>query len=99
MFFRNKDKERQSKNADKVSAQERKPAPGTEIRYDPNLVGELKEDHETLLDLYSDIKSAFEAEKFDAIPRKLDDFRSVLQQHLLTEIFALYLSISHVQRR
>lgn len=66
-------------------------APGTEIRYSPELVDMLKGDHQKMLALYGDIKATFEAKDFHAVSRMLEEFKSTLQTHLLTENIRLYI--------
>lgn len=95
MFFFNKGKKGKPANPAAERPQESKCAPGTRIHFDPNLVGELKEDHQALLALYDDIKSTFESKQYGELPNKLDEFRSTLQQHLLTENVRLYIYLAH----
>ncbi|NIP74050.1 MAG: hemerythrin domain-containing protein [Gammaproteobacteria bacterium] len=93
MFFRNKNRRQTGKEDGR---QEYKPAPGTDIRFDPDLINQLKGDHQALLKLYGEIKSAFDAQKYDTVAKKLGDFRSALQAHLLTENIRLYIYLSHM---
>lgn len=66
-------------------------APGTEIRYSPELIDLLKQDHKQLLSLYTDVQNAFERNEFAAVSEKLEKFKSNLQSHLLTENIRLYI--------
>lgn len=66
-------------------------APGTEIRYAPELVDALKTDHQTLLGLYGEIQQAFDDKDYDAVSKMLEKFKSGLQGHLLTENVRLYI--------
>ena len=66
-------------------------APGTEINFHPELVPQLKKDHQNLLNLYGQIKAAFDKGDYVQVSRKLDDFRTGLQGHLLTENVRLYI--------
>lgn len=66
-------------------------APGTEIRYHPELIDQLKSDHQALLGLYGEIKTAFDAGDYATVSQKLDALRSGLQGHLLTENVRLYI--------
>jgi hypothetical protein len=70
-------------------------APGTEIYYDPVLVVELKQDHQRLLGLYVRIKEQFERGDLAALTEGLEEFRLLLQSHLLTEKIRLYIYLEH----
>ncbi|WP_303901238.1 hemerythrin domain-containing protein [Thiohalomonas denitrificans] len=71
--------------------QEYAPAPGTQIRYDPALVNSLEQDHQKLLRIYTAIKEAFDAGDYETVSARLNEFRAVLQGHLLTENVRLYI--------
>jgi len=66
-------------------------APGTEIRYHPELIAQLQSDHQTLIGLYGEIQAAFDAGDYAGVSEKLDAFRTGLQGHLLTENVRLYI--------
>lgn len=66
-------------------------APGTQIRYHPDLVDQLMTDHQKLLGIYGEIQAAFQAGNYPLVSQKLDEFRSGLQGHLLTENVRLYI--------
>jgi hemerythrin-like domain-containing protein len=66
-------------------------APGTEIRYAPELVDSLKGDHQQLLSLYGEIQDAFGRQEYQAVSEQLEIFKSNLQSHLLTENVRLYI--------
>lgn len=66
-------------------------APGTEIRYHPELIDQLEEDHRKLLGIYGTIKEAFDAGEYAQVSTLLDQFRGALQGHLLTENVRLYI--------
>ncbi len=66
-------------------------APGTEIRYAPDLIDSLKGDHQALLILYGEIQEAFDQKDYPAVSEKLETFKSGLQSHLLTENVRLYI--------
>ena len=72
-----------------------KPAPGTSIFYDPELIPKLKKDHSDLLNLYNRIDAALSKERFQSIPQLLSEFRSGLQAHLLVENVRLYVYLRH----
>lgn len=69
-------------------------APGTEIRYSPTLIEELKGDHQHLFAAYMSIKSSFDKGDLEAVSRQLNDFRFDLHNHLLTENVRLYIYLS-----
>lgn len=71
-------------------------APGSEIRYSPTLVDELKNDHKNLVNLYLAIKTDFDNGNYQAVSAKLNQFRSGLQGHLLTENVRFYIYIDRV---
>ncbi|MDP2762804.1 MAG: hemerythrin domain-containing protein [Sideroxyarcus sp.] len=71
-------------------------APGSEIRYSPTLVEELKSDHKDLIKLYTQIKADFDRGDYKAVPFRLDEFRVKLQGHLLTENVRFYVYIDRV---
>ncbi|SCZ58485.1 hemerythrin domain-containing protein [Thiohalomonas denitrificans] len=66
-------------------------APGTEIRYSPELVEKLKEDHKDLIELYGQIAEEFAQADYKAVSQSLARFRGLLQGHLLTENVRLYI--------
>lgn len=66
-------------------------APGTEIRYSPTLIAELKGDHQKLFAAYMSIKASFDQGDFAAVSQKLNEFRFELHNHLLTENVRLYI--------
>lgn len=77
-------------------AKEALEAPGTKIRYDPQLIDKFKNDHHQLLGLFGGIKSAFDAGNYALVAENLDKFRSGLQAHLLVENVRLYIYLEHM---
>jgi hypothetical protein len=75
------------------------PAPGTEIRYSPELIPQLQGDHAALLALYGEIQQAFGAENYPEVSRQLNEFRTLLQGHLLTENVRLYIYLDRMLGR
>ena len=71
-------------------------APGTEIRYSPTLINELQSDHQQLLGVYMAIKASFEAGDYPTVSEKLNEFRTGLQGHLLTENVRLYIYLDRM---
>ncbi|MCW8956215.1 MAG: hemerythrin domain-containing protein [Gammaproteobacteria bacterium] len=78
--------------------QEYKVAPGTSIHYDPELINNLKKDHQELLAIYTDIKALFDAGDYITVSSRLADLRTGLQGHLLTENLKLYIYLEHMLR-
>ncbi len=68
-------------------------APGTEIRYSPTLINELKNDHQQLLGAYMAIKTSFDQGNYSAVSQLLTEFRFGLHNHLLTENVRLYIYV------
>ncbi|MBI4753907.1 MAG: hemerythrin domain-containing protein [Betaproteobacteria bacterium] len=66
-------------------------APGTEIHYHPELIGQLTADHHKLLAIHDDIARALAMRDFPRISGKLEELRSGLTGHLLTENVRLYI--------
>lgn len=89
------------KKAETPSAQKEQfaPAPGTEIRYSADLIPLLQKDHADLLSFYGEIQNAFEAQKYETVSRQLNEFKSLLQGHLLTENIRLYIYLDHMLGR
>lgn len=90
MFGLFKDKSKDNAEAT-VGREQYAPAPGTEIRYDPALVDTLKQEHQQLLGIYTAISEAFRANDYDTVSARLNQFRTALQAHLLTENVRLYI--------
>ena len=88
-FFSKKSKAEPNEN--KSNTDNYAAAPGTEIRYAPDLVDNLKNDHQTLLSLYGEIQADFDNQDYPAVSNKLEKFKSGLQGHLLTENVRLYI--------
>ncbi|MBZ0126685.1 MAG: hemerythrin HHE cation-binding protein [Rhodocyclales bacterium] len=72
-----------------------KAAPGTAIRFHPELVAELKHDHQVLLTLFASIQSAFKEGRLQAVVEHLEAFRTSIQSHLLKENVRLYIYLEH----
>lgn len=70
-------------------------APGTQIRYDPKLVVQLKHEHQALLNLFVATQSAFMEEDLHAVVAHLEAFRIAIQSHLLKESVRLYIYLEH----
>ncbi|MGH8857993.1 MAG: hemerythrin domain-containing protein [Polaromonas sp.] len=60
------------------------------IRFDPGLIGKLKDDHQELFRLYGDLVASKDKGDFAAIPQLLQDFKLMLQTHLMVENVRFY---------
>lgn len=92
-FFKKKGESKQEAPA--TATPQNNTAPGTEIRYHPELIDQLKSDHQALLGLYGEIHAAFDASDYAKVSQKLDAFSSGLRDHLLTENVRLYIYLDH----
>jgi hypothetical protein len=79
------------KKEDKAAAHT---APGTSIHFDPHLIERLTGDHRRLLEIYKHVQAALGKGDFVAVKRQLGDFRTALQEHLLTENVKFYVYVS-----
>lgn len=70
-------------------------APGTAIHFHPELVGKLQQDHQALLRLYTQTRTAARSGDVVQAARHLEEFRILLQDHLLTENVRLYVYLEH----
>jgi len=70
-------------------------APGTQIAYSPELIGQLKGDHQRLLELFGHISAAFAGSDLAAAARLLGEFRRGILSHLLTENVRFYIYLEH----
>ncbi len=70
-------------------------APGTGIHHDPDLVEAFKEDHRLLLEIFGAIDAARRAGDLLTAQTRLEQFRMVLQDHLLKENVRLYVYLEH----
>lgn len=71
-------------------------APGTRIHHDPALIESLKEDHRLLLDAFQAIDRARQAGDLMTVQTRLDQFRMMIQDHLLKENVRLYIYLEHL---
>lgn len=71
-------------------ATEYAPAPGTEIRYSPELIREFELEHKRFFSLHDNILSAQRRGDFTTIPPLLSEFEAALTGHLLSERVRLY---------
>lgn len=70
-------------------------APGTHIAYSPELIDELKADHHHLLQIFGAIGAAHAAGDMAETASLLEQFRSVLGEHLLKENVRFYIYLEH----
>lgn len=70
-------------------------APGTAIHFHPELVGKLQQDHQALLRIYTQTQAAARRGDVVQAAHHLEEFRILLQSHLLTENVRLYVYLEH----
>lgn len=70
-------------------------APGTDIHHHPDLIARFMQDHQELLRLFGAVKEAAEVGNVTVAAERLEDFRTALQGHLLTENIRLYVYLEH----
>lgn len=71
------------------------PAPGTSIGYSPELVVHLEADHVKLGETFTAIDQTFKSGDLRATVAHLEEFRTEIQAHLLTENVRLYIYLEH----
>jgi hypothetical protein len=62
-----------------------------QIQFQPDLIDHLVADHRRLLEVYGEIKTAFDAADYKQVSQGLDELRRNLQGHLLTENVRMYI--------
>lgn len=62
-----------------------------QIQFQPDLIDHLVADHRRLLEVYGEIKKAFDAADYKHVSQGLDELRRGLQGHLLTENVRMYI--------
>ena len=70
-------------------------APGTAIHYHPELIDQLKHDHQVLLTQFGAVQKAFGEGRLQAVVEHLETFRTTIQSHLLMENVRLYIYLEH----
>lgn len=70
-------------------------APGTHIAYHPDLISQLQGDHKKLLGIFGNIQNTFNTGDLAGTAIVLEEFRSAIQGHLLTENIKLYIYLEH----
>lgn len=71
-------------------------APGTRIRHDPELIVSLKDDHGRLFTHFQAIAAAGKLGDLAAVQGLLNQFRTMIQDHLLKENVRLYVYLEHL---
>jgi hypothetical protein len=71
-------------------------APGTRIRFHPQLITKLTADHRLLLSLFGETSKAAARGDVETAAKWLETFRVELQGHLLTENVRLYVYLQHM---
>lgn len=70
-------------------------APGTHIAYSPELVDELKQEHQQLIAVFQGIAEAFGEGDLAETCRRLETFRGGILAHLLKENVRFYIYLEH----
>jgi len=87
------------KDSQQQAPQERAPAPrhapGTQISYSPDLIPQLKGEHQQLLELFGMVNNAFAKNDLALTAKFLENFRRGIQSHLLTENIRFYIYLEH----
>ena len=92
-FFK---KKRVKKAAPVQSVSSEGSAGDSSIPYQSDLIEEMKSEHVSLLDLYTDIKIASEMKNFKKVSTTLKEFRGELEDHLIKENVSLYIYLRHL---
>ncbi len=69
------------------------PAPqgnGGSVDFDAELTAQLKEEHRSLLAVFTGIKKAYQAQDFAGVTKGLQQFQTALNMHLAVENFKFY---------
>ncbi len=71
------------------------PLPGTELNFYPDLIDNLKDDHQNLLAIYTAMGEALENENFSQLTELFNQFKVQLHRHILKENLKLYIYLTH----
>ena len=71
------------------------PAPGTHIGYSASLIAHLEADHVKLAEIFTAIDQSFKKGHLSVVVTYLEEFRTEIQAHLLTENVRLYIYLEH----
>jgi len=92
-FLKKKNKKvdvQDNSGSQQVASHSHAAAPGTEIRYNPNLIGKLEDDHQALLKIFGEINAAVTAANYSLVAEKLKEFKRGFLDHILVENVSLY---------
>ncbi|MCW8906112.1 MAG: hemerythrin domain-containing protein [Sedimenticola sp.] len=78
-----------------VSGTEPDSPPLEGIRYDPDLIGTLKEDHQVLLEHYQRIADKAAENRYREVRAELGQFKTLFHSHILVENVKLYVYLNH----
>lgn len=78
---------------------ERLAAPGTRVYFDDDLIEKLKLEHQVLLRLFTRMSEAYQAEKYKAVSKLLEEFKGEIYSHFLLENVKLYIYLRNVLRQ
>lgn len=89
-FLKKNNKPQKNVDTSNDSNQGHVSAPGTEIRFNPNLIEKLTSDHQKLLGIFGEINAAFSAANYSLVKTKLQEFKRGFMDHILVENVSLY---------
>lgn len=81
-------------NASVAESSNISPQQTTGVSYKPDLVPQLKQDHQKLLVLFGEIQKAAGRAEFNTLQARLSDFKNALNGHLLVENMHFYAYVS-----
>ena len=71
-----------------------RPSAGNRVPYHPNLIEDLKSEHQELVDLLGRVSKALDKNDIESIPKLLHEFGVRLRAHLLKENVELYVYLA-----
>lgn len=90
-FLKKKNKSVDSQgNSGAQQADSHAAAPGTQIRFNPNLIDKLEDDHQSLLAIFGELSAAITAANYPLATEKLTEFKRGFLDHILVENVSLY---------
>ena len=82
-----------------LTSQVKPPQTSNSITYKPNLINNLKNDHQEIIEKFKEIVVAVNANNFIALPEKLRSFKLELQSHILVENVHFYVYVEQKLER
>lgn len=68
------------------------------IKYNPQLISSLMDEHRALLEIYGKVQRALDTKEYLAVAELLAEFRTSLKAHLLKEHIELYIYLEYALR-